>query len=204
MSDDPSPTAFLLGAPTASGKSAVALRLAQRFGLEIVSADAMQVYRGLDVGTAKPSAADRARVPHHGLDLVDPDQPFSVAEWVAVAEDAILDAYARGVACLVVGGTGYEAGARSRVWAEGGGGQEIELFSSMGDDIENLDHIGAWESFSADLSGFTTATLHFELDANSGSEAIYVDNIQFSNIPAPGAVALLGVAGLVARRRRRA
>jgi tRNA dimethylallyltransferase len=107
VSDDPSPTAFLLGAPTASGKSAVALRLAERFGLEIVSADAMQVYRGLDVGTAKPSAADRARVPHHGIDLVDPDQAFSVADWIAAAEDAILGAHARGVACLVVGGTGF-------------------------------------------------------------------------------------------------
>lgn len=107
MSDDPSPTAFLLGAPTASGKSAVALRLAERFGLEIVSADAMQVYRGLDVGTAKPSAAARARVPHHAIDLVGPDAPFSVADWVAVAEDAILDASARGVSCLVVGGTGF-------------------------------------------------------------------------------------------------
>lgn len=101
------PTALLLGAPTASGKSAVALRLAERHGLEIVVADAMQVYRGLDVGTAKPSAADRARVPHHGLDLVDPSEGFSVAAWVAHAERAIHDAAARGATCLVVGGTGF-------------------------------------------------------------------------------------------------
>lgn len=115
VTDDPShavldavpPTAFLIGAPTASGKSAVALELAERFGMEIVSADAMQVYRGLDVGTAKPSPADRARVPHHGIDLVDSDQPFSVADWVAVAVDAIEDAHARNVPCLVVGGTGF-------------------------------------------------------------------------------------------------
>lgn len=104
---DPRPTAFLLGAPTASGKSAVALRLAERFGLEIVSGDAMQVYRGLDVGTAKPTAAERARVPHHLIDVVAADRPFSVADWVPRAEDAVLDAARRGRACLVVGGTGF-------------------------------------------------------------------------------------------------
>lgn len=101
------PTAFLLGAPTASGKSEVALRLAELFGLEIVSADAMQVYCGLDVGTAKPSLAERARVPHHLIDVANPDQPFSVAEWVQQAEDAVLDAHVRGVSCLIVGGTGF-------------------------------------------------------------------------------------------------
>ncbi len=101
------PTAYLLGAPTASGKSAVALRLAERHGLEIVVADAMQVYRGLDVGTAKPTPDDRARVPHHGLDRVPPDAPYDVAAWVEHAETAVLDAAERGVASLVVGGTGF-------------------------------------------------------------------------------------------------
>lgn len=97
----------ILGAPTASGKSAAALRLAERFGLEIVSADAMQVYRGLDVGTAKPSVEERARVPHHLVDVVDPDEPFSVARWVRLAEQAIVDAHARGRRVLVAGGTGF-------------------------------------------------------------------------------------------------
>ena len=106
-SASPRPTAFLLGAPTASGKSAVALRLAQRFALEIVSADAMQVYRGLDVGTAKPTPEERARVRHHLIDVVSPQQAFSVADWVVRAEAAIVDADARGVRCLVVGGTGF-------------------------------------------------------------------------------------------------
>lgn len=101
------PTALVLGAPTASGKSGVALRLAQRYGLEIVSADAMQVYRGLDVGTAKPTPDERARVRHHLIDVVPPQQPFSVADWVARAEAAIVEADARGVRCLVVGGTGF-------------------------------------------------------------------------------------------------
>lgn len=75
--------------------------------MEIVSADAMQVYRGLDVGTAKPSAAERARVPHHAIDLVAADAEFSVAAWLQAAEEAILAAHARGVRCLVVGGTGF-------------------------------------------------------------------------------------------------
>ncbi len=101
------PTALVLGGPTASGKSGVALRLAQRFGLEIVSADAMQVYRGLDVGTAKPTRDERAGVRHHLIDVVPPQQPFSVAAWVGLAETAIVEADAGGVRCLVVGGTGF-------------------------------------------------------------------------------------------------
>jgi len=75
-------------------------------GVEIVSADSRQVYRGLDVGTAKVAAADRARVPHHGLDLVDPDEPFSVADFVAHADGSLADLAARNGVALLVGGTG--------------------------------------------------------------------------------------------------
>jgi tRNA dimethylallyltransferase len=96
-----------LGAPTAAGKSAVALDLAARFDLEIVTADAMQVYRGMDIGTAKPTAAQRARVPHHVIDVVDPGADFSVADWVRHAEAAIADIRARGKTPFVVGGTGF-------------------------------------------------------------------------------------------------
>jgi len=104
---------------------------------------------------------------------------------------------------LFVQDSGYEDMDRIRVWVEVDGGQELDLLSVEGDDIEALDHIGAWETLTLDLTGFTTATLNFELDANSGSEAIYLDNIFYSNIPAPGALALFGLAGLAARRRRR-
>ena len=97
----------MLGAPTATGKTQVALALAAELGLEIVSADAMQVYRGMDVGTAKPSPADRARVPHHLIDVVTPDQPFSVAAFVTRAETAIAEVLARGKLPWVVGGSGY-------------------------------------------------------------------------------------------------
>lgn len=101
------PVAYVLGAPTASGKSSVALRLAEARGLEIVSADAMQVYRGLNVGTAKPTPAERRRVPHHLIDVVEPDEGFSVAAWLRAAEEAILAAHDRGTRTLVVGGTGF-------------------------------------------------------------------------------------------------
>ncbi|MFQ5947927.1 MAG: isopentenyl transferase family protein, partial [Acidimicrobiia bacterium] len=74
-----SPVVALLG-PTASGKSEVALPLAEEWAGAIVSVDSMQVYRGMDIGTAKPTPADRARVRHHLIDLVEPDEPFSVAE----------------------------------------------------------------------------------------------------------------------------
>lgn len=92
--------------PTASGKSALGIRLAERVAAEIVCADARQVYRGLDVGTAKPSSAERARVPHHCLDLVEPTEDFDVARWVETADAAIATAAARGRPIVVVGGTG--------------------------------------------------------------------------------------------------
>jgi tRNA dimethylallyltransferase len=109
-----SPAIPILGAPTASGKSAAALALAERFPLEILSADAMQVYRGMDIGTAKPTPEERARVPHHLLDLVSPAEPFSVADWVRHAERAIEEVVGRGKLPLVVGGTGFYLRALAR------------------------------------------------------------------------------------------
>jgi tRNA dimethylallyltransferase len=95
---------FLTG-PTASGKSAIALELAQRFNAEIVSVDSMAVFRGLDIGTAKPALADRERVPHHLLDIVDPNLEFSLAEFVEAAHLAAADIASRGRQPLFVGGT---------------------------------------------------------------------------------------------------
>ena len=95
---------LLLG-PTASGKSALALRLAEQVPLEIVSIDSAQVYRGMDIGTAKPSAQERHAVPHHLLDIRDPAQPYSAAEFVHDATAAIADIRSRGRLPLVVGGT---------------------------------------------------------------------------------------------------
>lgn len=92
--------------PTASGKSALALSLAEEAGGEIVSCDSLQVYRGLDVGSAKPTPDERARVRHHLIDVADPDEPFSAARYAELARAALADIAARGRRPLVVGGTG--------------------------------------------------------------------------------------------------
>jgi len=92
--------------PTASGKSAVALRAAEAFGGEIVSADSRQVYRGMDIGTAKPTAAEQARVRHHCIDLVDPGTRYDAARYQRDALAALADIAARGLRAFVVGGTG--------------------------------------------------------------------------------------------------
>lgn len=99
------PLIAVLG-PTAAGKSALALELARAHGGEIVSCDSLQVYRGLDVGSAKPTPAERRLVPHHLLDVADPGQDFSAAEYAQRARAAVRDVAARGRLPIVVGGTG--------------------------------------------------------------------------------------------------
>ncbi|HEY4137131.1 MAG TPA: tRNA (adenosine(37)-N6)-dimethylallyltransferase MiaA [Casimicrobiaceae bacterium] len=91
--------------PTASGKSALALDLAERLGAEIVSVDSAQVYRGMDIGTAKPDVATRARVAHHLIDIVDPSEAYSAARFAHDAASAIAAIRARGRVPLLVGGT---------------------------------------------------------------------------------------------------
>lgn len=95
---------FLTG-PTAAGKSALAIPMARGLGAEIVSVDSIAVYRGLDIGTAKPSAEDRTAVAHHCIDVVLPAESFSVAEWLALAAAAVEDIRSRGRRILFVGGT---------------------------------------------------------------------------------------------------
>ena len=97
--------AVLLMGPTGSGKSALAMALAERFPVEIVSVDSAQVYRGMDIGTAKPDAAARARVPHHLLDIIDPVDAYSAARFRADAIKAIAAIRSRGAVPLLVGGT---------------------------------------------------------------------------------------------------
>ncbi len=97
---------FYLIGPTAVGKSAVALTLARRLGAEIVSADSMQVYCGMDIGTAKPSPAERSAVPHHLVDVVEVSERFDVARYVELARAAIAEIQRRGKTPLIVGGAG--------------------------------------------------------------------------------------------------
>jgi tRNA dimethylallyltransferase len=100
----PPPILVILG-PTASGKSDVALAVAREAGAEILSVDSMQVYRGMDVGTAKPSPAERAEVVHHLLDVVGPSEAFTVARFVELADAIIADAARRNVPLVATGGT---------------------------------------------------------------------------------------------------
>jgi tRNA dimethylallyltransferase len=96
---------FLAG-PTAVGKSAIALALAEQLGGEIITVDSMQVYRGLDIGTAKPTAAERRRVPHHLLDVCDLNESFDAAQFIHLAEKAVAEIRSRGRVPIFCGGTG--------------------------------------------------------------------------------------------------
>jgi tRNA dimethylallyltransferase len=102
--------------PTAVGKTALAIALAQTLGGEIVSADSRQVYRGMDIGTAKPSAAERAAAAHHLIDVVDPNEEFSLALYQDLATAAIAEIAARGRLPLLVGGTGQYLAALLEGW----------------------------------------------------------------------------------------
>lgn len=103
---DERPPVVVVTGPTASGKSALALEIALRFDGEIVNADSMQVFRFMNIGTAKPSAEDRQRVPHHLFDVVDPDEPYSAGRYAQEARAAAAAIHARGHLVVLVGGTG--------------------------------------------------------------------------------------------------
>jgi tRNA dimethylallyltransferase len=102
----PGHAVVVVAGPTASGKTALGIGLALRLGGEIVNADSQQVYRGLDAGTAKPTAEERAAVPHHLLDVVEPGEGMDAVRWAAMADEAIAAVAARGRLPVVVGGTG--------------------------------------------------------------------------------------------------
>src|SRR5580698_9148059 len=95
---------FLAGA-TATGKSEIALLLAEQLGGEIISVDSMQVYRGLDIGTAKPGSAERQRVPHHLIDVIDLAEPFDAAQFARLAHEAVREIQARERLPILCGGT---------------------------------------------------------------------------------------------------
>jgi tRNA dimethylallyltransferase len=133
----------LVGA-TATGKSAAAIALAERIGGEIVSVDSMQVYRGLDIGTAKPDPADRARVPHHLIDVADLNRPFDVAAFVQLADAAVEQIQRRGRIPLLCGGTGlylqaFSAGLGSAPASERGLRAELEA-TPLEQLLEELEH----------------------------------------------------------------
>jgi tRNA dimethylallyltransferase len=106
LDESPDPLAVLLLGPTGSGKTALSLALGERFGGEIVSCDSVAVYRGMDLGTAKPSKEEQARLPHHLIDVVDPDQPFTAGEYSRQARAVLREIASRGRLPIVTGGTG--------------------------------------------------------------------------------------------------
>lgn len=103
---DPRPPVVVVTGPTATGKTPLAIELAERFGGEIVNADSMQVFRFMDIGTAKATPEQRTRVPHHMLDVVTPDVPYSAGRYAAAARAAAARIHARGAIPLLTGGTG--------------------------------------------------------------------------------------------------
>ncbi len=116
----------VLAGPTAVGKTAAALELAEAVGAEIVNADSMQVYRELDIGTAKPTPAERARVRHHLVDVAAPDAPYDAARYAQEARAVIADLHRRRVRPLVVGGTGlYIKALLGGLFRQGGSVQEV-------------------------------------------------------------------------------
>jgi len=101
----PATDCWFLTGPTAAGKTGVGLELAEMIGAEIISLDSMAIYRGMDIGTAKPSPDQRQRVPHHLIDIVNPDEEFSLAEYVDAAHSVAAEIKARGKEVLFIGGT---------------------------------------------------------------------------------------------------
>jgi tRNA dimethylallyltransferase len=116
LSETQTPLLAIVG-PTAVGKTSLAIALAQRLRGEIVSADSRQVYRFMDIGTAKPTSAERASAPHHLIDVVDPDEDFSLAVYQDLASATIADIAARGRLPLLVGGTGQYLAAVLQGWS---------------------------------------------------------------------------------------
>jgi len=93
--------------PTGAGKSSLALRVAEKFGGEIVNCDSLQLYRGLDIGTAKPSPSARREIPHHLLDVIEPQKSFSAGEYARMARECLREISSRGRLPVITGGTGF-------------------------------------------------------------------------------------------------
>ncbi len=172
---------IVIAGPTCVGKTSAAISLAEPLAAEIISADAMQVYRYMDIGTAKPTKEERARVPHHLIDVVDPDEPFSTARFKTMAEAVISDFHGKGLPAFVAGGTGLyikaltrglfeareqEAGVRERLRAEA----ETLGLGALYERLERVDPEGAERIHPNDTYRVIRALEIFELTGKPLSE----------------------------------
>jgi tRNA dimethylallyltransferase len=191
-----SPLAAVVG-PTGSGKTDLALALARRLPIEILVADSRQVYRGMDVGTAKPAAAARAAVRHHLLDLVDPDQSFSVADWLTRARTLIPEVAARGNLPLLVGGTGLYVSALLDGYELPGQAPSPELRRQLLDELE-ADGLAPLAARLTELDTAAAARTDLRnprrvLRALERAGAGSVGAVMPRATPYPGRVAVLGI-----------
>lgn len=191
----PGPLIGIVG-PTASGKSELAMALARSLPVEILVADSRQVYRAMDVGTAKPDAAARAAVAHHLLDLAEPDEPFTVAHWVRTARALLPEVAARGRLPMLVGGTGLYVAAlvdghdyESQAWSP-----ELRAVLAERLDAEGLDPLVA-ELAALDPQGAEAIDLRNPRRVLRALERMLAGGAAAAPraTPRPGRIALLGI-----------
>ena len=146
--------------PTACGKTALAIRLAGELGGEIISMDSMQVYRRMDIGTAKPTPAERQGIPHHLIDVAEPAEPFTVAQYAALAQQAIADCAARGKLPILAGGTGFYLRALTDGLHLGNVPSDPELREQLKQQAQTQEGRLALHTRLAGLDSATAARLH--------------------------------------------
>ena len=182
--------------PTASGKTDLALALASRLSIEILVADSRQVYRGMDVGTAKPDAAARSIVPHHLIDLADPDEPFSVAQWVARARSVLPGITDRGRLPMIVGGTGLYVSAMLEGHDYAAQPWSPELRARLGDELaaDGLEPLAA-RLAAADPTAAELIDLRNPRRVLRALERVEAGGggVTASSDPYPGRIALVGI-----------
>ena len=192
----------VLCGPTAAGKSALAMRLAGVLPITIISADSRQIYRGFDIGTAKPGRLDREKVPHVGLDLVDPSERFSSFAWASVAAKGIDDARRAGRIPIVVGGAGFYV--RALVTPEPGSSRydarylvvdpgptlrdwiahrtDAMLAGGWVDEVSALDNVVATDAPAWQASGYRAVRdmVHGTLSEREAREAVVIATRQYA------------------------
>lgn len=190
------PIAAIVG-PTASGKTELALAVARLLPVEILVADSRQVYRGMDLGTAKPDTHARAAVPHHLIDLVEPHEPFTVADWAAHARRLVPEIWERGRLPLLVGGTGLHVSALVDGYELAGGARSADVRQELAEELEGA----GLASLAARLAGLDPATAA-RIDLRNPRRVLRALERAMSSggptpapvsQPWPGRVALLGI-----------